>query len=413
MPYPIRLLMNLVVAPVIIGIFIVKLTLETFQQSYVSMMDYKDLQKHLKLTEREFDPSLVMVAETRDTALGLIDAGDWGALDGLIKRLDETRAKTPDGTRLTPVVQAAAWMYLLDGVKMQSDDCGDFPEKPIGYERIEPFVLAARGMPESYALNGLAGWLCLKVGWGRRGGDYAAFTPDQAFVEMAELFNIADGFLDRFDAAELSSPFLAGIAYERLAGISTTLPKLNAAFEQRLALDPGDYSVMSEHAFHLLPRWYGDYDILDAKAREVMAATHLDLGSAAYAAFYLSQLNEDEGAMATVDVALLRDGLHDMIRNATDEQAAVNAILGQLSEAGANVMGLGRTPSAIKQRRKMFRKLFAEILREHLVETTPSRWPFGKRGILFAVAEVFNKEIMDGKTVTLGPDGVQFDAGPA
>ncbi|MEL6838406.1 MAG: hypothetical protein AAFP85_03895 [Pseudomonadota bacterium] len=363
------------------------------------MMDFNELKSKMKFREADTDPTREAFKNQKETAKEHVEAGRWSELATWIETLDQSRATAPDDRRLTRHLIDAICANALKDVRTEMGACGEYAVDEIRFEGIDPFIEAAKLNPENYSLNCLAAKICLDVGTLIRGGDYAAYTSNKAFERMEQLFNYADVFLDRFDAQALNSPLVAGLKYKRLAGINCELRDLRAAFDVRMQLDPHDLETMAEHAFYLLPRWYGDYDILNDEARKVFATTHLELGASAYAAFYLELLDVDEGALATVDVSLLDQGMVDMIRHSGDPQTTVNRILGLVSTAMASEMGQSRTSA--KQKREL-RTVFARLVREELDVVLVPHWRTSRKSVIYGLADVFAKELRGNEVVTIG-----------
>ena len=399
MPYPIRLVMNLIVLPFIALRAIFWIIRDHAKESPVNMMAFEELTAQLQLVEHDSDESLDQVRALTAAIHAVIEEGDFATLDETLIKLDQSRAATPMGHRLWRTVLAAVWSKIMDGRKTETDECGEYPTDPIPYDAIEPYINAARANPESYALGGLAGFICLKVGWGQRGGDYAPFVTEEAFADMSKLFEIADGFLTRFDAKTLSSPMLADIAYQREAGLDGSLSALEKIFEVQVSLDPGDHAALAQHAFHLLPRWYGDYQVLGDAAQKVYAGLHANQGAAPYAAFYLDLLADDDGALASVDLGLFCEGVTDMIAHSTAPQATVNSILARLSEIWAGHPAQSRD---LDDRKGQVRALFQEITRTHLTDVIGTYWKMSRKERFYLIGQAFEEDLAAGETVLLG-----------
>lgn len=398
MPYPIRVVMNLIALPFVAGRAIFWIFRDHAKESPVNMMSFEELTTQLKLVEHDSDESLDQMRALTAAIQALIDEGDFATLDETLIKLDQSRAATPAGHRLWRTALEAVWSDVMDGRATETDDCGEYPVEPIPYEAIEPFISAAQANPDSYALGGLAGFICLKVGWGQRGGDYAPFVTEGAFENMSQLFDIADGFLTRFDATTLSSPMLADIAYQREAGLDGTLATLEKIFETQIGLDPGDHTAMAQHAFHLLPRWYGDYQILGDAAQKVYAQHHADQGAATYAAFFLDLLADDDGALASLDLDLFGDGIIDMIAHSPAPQATVNSILGRLCPIWIGHLAQSQDLHEPKERIKA---LYQDIVRSQLTDVIGPYWKLSRKERFYLIGLAFEEELAAGETVVL------------
>jgi hypothetical protein len=160
--------------------------------------------------------------------------------------------------------------------------------------------------------------------------------------------------------------------------------------------------MMANHAFHLLPRWYGNYDILDDQARRAYAKTNRTGGATDYAAFYITLLKEDDGALATVDLALFEQGLKDWVAWSDTPQETLNAILGTLSRTVFGSFGLTGTRPTIKRRRKEITEISKSLIQEELEVLVVKRWGTNRREAYYSIARAFVPELNAGQTVYIG-----------
>ena len=225
---------------------------------------------------------------------------------------------------------------------------------------------------------------------------------------MQQFLEVADAFLGRFDPLESNSPMLASLHYHKLVLTGCLLPELKAAYEQRMLLDTNDLHAMRQYSFHLLPRWYGDYDYLQQAAQEAYAATHAELGASAYAAFFIDLLNSDEGALATVDLELFERGLMDIIQRSNDQQTTVNLLLGVLSKAGEGHLGQSKTS---RSRQRALREIFGRIVQSELKVLLVPRWKRNRHDVFYLVGEVFKKRIEAGEVVRVGQISTDLGGG--
>ncbi|MEM9342009.1 MAG: hypothetical protein AAGA87_03095 [Pseudomonadota bacterium] len=399
MPYPIRLLMNLVVLPFIIVRMLFRIVEHTFTENPVNHLQPAEIRAFLKYESDTTDPSKTELRAFQDKVRALAEARDWPALGALIERCDKRRESTPDGTRLAPQAIEVIWGDLAKSGKVL-EDCGPVSAVALPDDAVAPYLDAADAHPDSLGLSALAAGLSMRMGWSRRGGDYAAMTRESEFRAMAEWFDHARTYLNAPGAAE--SPLFAGLTYEFVAGAGADLPDLQTAFDRWSRLDPGNHEALALHGWYLLPRWYGDYAVMDDTARKLFAATHGERGSADYTALYWTAAEEDEGAVATLDMGLYRDGLYDMIRASKDRDTTVNRICGHLLKVGSRFGMLEKGHPQVAARRAEFDALFDEIVRAELKLVLPYRWGNSNKMALYALAHTYSEEILAERTVTLG-----------
>ena len=402
-PHPLRSLLSFLALPVVIPVVVINLIRNTdFAALSVDGMGFARLQELLKVEERTEDESGDAAEDLAERTQGWLDAGDWDSFSTTLWEMDRTGAKTKAGDHLSKEMMGAVWAHVTKGIPKIKDECGETLTKPIPLERLEPFMDAAAAYPKNPAIHALAAWLCLQVGWVYRGADYANYVSDEQFEKMNTMFQTADAFLDRFDAEEVGSPMLARVKYHRTAGVNTTLQNLTAAFETCMRLDPDDLSLMSDHAFHLLPRWYGNYDILDDQARRAYARTNQTRGATDYAAFYIDQIEADDGALATVDLDLFEQGLKDWVAWSDTPQETLNTILGRLSRVVFGSFGFAATPAIVKRQRKVVASIFKTLVKEHLDALIVKRWGTNRREAYYAIARAYIPELDKGETVYVG-----------
>ncbi|MDU8943957.1 hypothetical protein [Ovoidimarina sediminis] len=282
-PLPVKLLVGLLFLPIALPLAILRIRRHRKDQAPVHRLAPEVLSERLVLQTAEIDPSSKELQAFRARVLVLVDAEDWAGLDTLVTRCDQARMAAKDDTRLAPHAIAAIWDRIQEEAETHFDDRLSRGEDVIPASVIEPFLDAADDAPDSYALTALAAGLAMQLGWARRGHAWSELTDEEEMQAMQELFDTAGGLLSGFDAEDLNSPLLAGLAYDHLAGTGTDTKGLNRAFALRMRLDPGDPEALGAHGWYLLPRWYGDYEELDAAARRRHAETHRARGAADYA----------------------------------------------------------------------------------------------------------------------------------
>ena len=405
-PWPVKILVSLIFLPIVVPLAILRIRRHRKEQAPVHRLPPEVLTERLVLQTAELDPGHKETEAFKARVLSLVDAGDWAGLDTLVTRCDQNRMTAKDDTRLAPLAIVAIWDRIFTRAEVQAEDCLSKGEDAIPASAIEPFLDAADQAPDSYALTAIAAGLAMQLGWARRGHAWSDLTEEDALRAMQGLFDTAGGLLSAFDASELNSPLLAGLAYDHLAGIGTSLGDLKKAFALRMRQDPHDPEALAAQGWYLLPRWYGDYEQLDDTARRRHAATHKDRGAADYTLVYDQALTRDEGAMMMVDLGLYRDGLYDLIDRSRDPEATVNLVLNTLHEVGLPRVGLGGSlePKELAERRAWFRALFDEIARARLTLILPHRWGDGLDAARHSLALTYQAEILAGETVHVGED---------
>ena len=408
MPYPIRVVLNVLFFPVaIVGAAIVAVRGHA-KESPIWHMSQDDLSERFSFEIEKGHPNLDALRPVHEKLRGHIDAGDWLVVADLIERLDHSRASLPSGTRLMRPLLNGVWEHMVSQALPDyvPAACEPVTAEVLADSHIANFVSTAQAHPDRIGLQCLAAWMHLEMGWIRRGGDYVDFTGDDAFQGFEQHIKAAWDLTKDIDAQLVESPLVAEIRYRcKAAGGATGLADLEKAHAEWVALDPKNMEAFSLHGMFLLPRWYGSYDAVADAAQSAFTTHHAETGLASYAATYLGAIELDHAAMIGLNAGQFKDGLLDMTERAKNPSAALNAVCARLSDICARtyaVTGKGEEKQ-IAAHKKVLKAILKKFLREGMGTVTPAIWEpqWSELEVPYLLAEAFEDEILAGQHVHL------------
>ena len=235
--------------------------------------------------------------------------------------------------------------------------------------------------------------------------------------------------MDQFDAKELNSPALAAARCRALAGQSDAAQRAVAYYEELIDLAPEYARSYADFGKHLLPRWYGSYELLEDRARRIVGQSSEYWGTAAYALTYMEAAVEDPEVLAFVDVAQFLQGLHDYVA-AQSDQSSVNKVVAfltvSLAPKGPLISGSKRAyhnrralisagpEFTRKYLREIHPSIWAKAHGSHDADAPPAKaWRQNQAGLEEAfglISKAFERELIGGKRVLFTRDGVDICA---
>lgn len=335
-------------------------------------------------------------------------AGDWEGLDQLVSGWDDECTSESGGYRYTQ--RATPVVIGPFAEPLESGDCAAFPASAIDYNWLEEIELAFAARPGNRTLGACLALAHKTAAWARRGGDYADQVTEEGWEGYQLHMERAQEVLAECIAHHPQSAMLARLHAHSLVGAADADREVIEAFEHALALDPTNWNFCSAFGFHLLPRWYGDYDQLDIAARRHLAATEADAGAAAYAAFYMEALERDPGCFLMIDTDLFKQGVLDLLTHVGSGQRLVNYTLATLSLLLAPRMSDHREGwEGIPEARAALYPVVRAIMEDHLTCIMPQFWANGENQARIALWEAFDPEIRVGMILRVTEDGIQLD----
>ena len=128
---------------------------------------------------------------------------------------------------------------------------------------LDRFTQALKSRPKDHILAAITARMHIEMAWALRGDGFALSVSKAAWQGYTHHINRAKGTLAPFDPITLDSPFLALFHTLLTQNLEESAKPMRESFDTFMTLDPHNWGVMRTHALHLLPRWGGDYDIIE------------------------------------------------------------------------------------------------------------------------------------------------------
>ena len=299
----------------------------------------------------------------------------WDDIARAIRLADRALAKTAGGMPVADLVGYGARADVVAACEHALISGRPAQDAPIldGIEALEG-VLAESD--HDYVIAAIVAHAHMDIGWAWRGTGWDTEVGTQNRAAFEAHFERAADILAPFAEMNPKPAFLCAAECALLAGNSKSESCIAAIYEKLINLDPMNARAMRAMGNHLLPRWYGSYDMLELEARRTAARTQELWGAGAYAWVQFDAIAYDDVACSRLDVDFFIDGLHDILER-TQNQYIVN----MLAAYCANTMGNAHDGN---DEADLVRTQIAEcakwIIREHLTELHPMLWAHAARG---------------------------------
>lgn len=350
---------------------------------------------------------------------------DWELLTREIFEADELRLKTPGGMPIAELLAFGARADVVSAAEHALYGGRPAHDAPLmaGIEAMES-ILAEN--PDNPALACVVAMTHIDLGWAWRGTGWDIEIPQVNREAFAAHFDRAATIMADFDAAALESPLLASTQCALLAGLGGTPRQVAREFETWIDLDPKNPRSYRAFGVQLLPRWNGSLEQLELQARRSAGRTHDVWGAGAYTWVMFDAISHEPDACAQIDLEFFLDGMHDILRNSSD-QHTVNLLLAYC----ANTMGATQTGSnETDYIRAQIAAAADWIVRDYLSELHPLLWAHAARGFdnalrircperfaasghadaLHFLTEVFRRELTAGQQIVFTKNGPEARA---
>ena len=402
LPYPIRVLLNLAMLPVVLlwslprALWLLNKAGNHFTSAHADVPDMEDGQFHLETKTRD---ELSKQPGAFRHMKALVQAEDWEGFLRQLKAWDDVNAHSGGDPLVYTGSHAARWKQ--HAFLQEQDDCSGMAAWDLPWDAIEALELEFARNHTNPRLAAILARAHDELAWARRGGDYADAVSRDGWKGFEEQLNRANEIVSEFDAAKEGSYLLASVTHTVALSSEWDDADRDRAFQTCLDLNPRCWGPMAERAFHLLPRWGGDYEQLEVAARQAMSNTH-QFGAAAYAAFYLGVINCDEGALFSCDADLFAEGLADMAAAENSDQVLVNQLIETVIEIVTPRVGmLGGKENENNKRRADFAKAADRLLRGHLCCHVTDVWTSDPQEAFNIAASMYAGELEAGQQITL------------
>jgi len=178
-------------------------------------------------------PALAQLNDVRSCIFDLVKSGEWLELAHLLHDWDQSRSAASDGTRfarhaLFAVADAVSIGKGIDGMPSVSD------------ATVKQINDVLKANPDCYTLAAISAYLRICQAWNQR--------DDACQDKCAQ----AATLLDQYDAEQLNSPLLAGIACDVFSVQPTDEDSAKQGFSTWAQLDPKDRVPYAEYKYFRL-----------------------------------------------------------------------------------------------------------------------------------------------------------------
>jgi hypothetical protein len=330
----------------------------------------------LTLPERptSAEDSLRQEIEARGQFLARQDR--WDDLGEEIRAADHQRDHTPGGMAVADLLARGARLDVVQPIEQILGDPGLLPQHA-PRDGIKALEEVLEEYPDDFGVALVIIGAHIDIAWAWRGEGWEAALPQIRQQTFQRHMARAAELLDQFSPFEHDSPSLAACRCALLAAAETPTSRMADDYEDLIDLDPANPRHMRAFGNHLLPRWFGSYQMLEVEARRVAMMTEDLWGTGGYAWVYLDALSVDPQALDLLDGDMFLEGMRDILDRATD-QHVVN------TWAAFCAVTLPSLPTSQRSSRDVLRRIRAAldwILRDHLQELHPLIWGQAKMGL--------------------------------
>lgn len=225
---------------------------------------------------------------------------------------------------------------------------------------------------------------------------------------------------DRFDPFETGSPLWAEVRCRVLAIDPEPTQRLSDDFEDLIDLEPGNPDHLRAFGAALLPRAFGNREMLNRESRRMALITSDVWGMGGYAWVQMGAVEADPTALRWLDGELFAEGLHDIL-DRQPQQDMVNRLAAFCGLTASAVAVPGTVQARISD-------CFNWIAQDHLHELHPAVWALApapraeksgeavdddlvKRGrtrAFSALAEHFAPLLDNGRRLVFTPEGLKM-----
>lgn len=344
----------------------------------------------------------------------------WDDLSRLLRDHDRARAATPAGLALAGLLAHGARADVVAPIETALTDPRLMPAHAPkgGMAALEEVLQDHAG---DYGVALVVAEAHIDIGWAWRGQGWQAEVSDTHLRHFQTHFARAADLLDGFDPISDDSPALAAARCALLVAASAPRSRVCDDYEDLIDLDPQNPRHLRVYGYHLLPRWFGSYDLLASEAaRTAGRLTDIWGADGGYALVLMDAVAVDPGALAVVDADRMRAGFADILAR-RDDQHMVN----DLAAYCAVTLTADRYRRIADQNRaQAIAANFDWILQRHLREIHPLVWGIagqapdrslpaledlsrlGRTQALLRIARHFERDLRRGGRVVAGASGL-------
>ncbi|MWB78953.1 hypothetical protein GLS40_13015 [Pseudooceanicola sp. 216_PA32_1] len=352
----------------------------------------------------------------------LVRQEQWDVLGRLIRETDANRETTSSGLSLAGLLARGARRDAVEAARATISQ-GLLPCGSIASGLDE----AVEENPKCWGVALVAAQAHMDIGLAWRGNRPLTGRPNCDKPQFLYHFKRAADILDQYCAVEENSAVLAEARCDLLLGEPEAPSRVADDYEDLIDLDPANPRHMRRMGVHLLPRWFGSYELLDDLAHETAERTEDVWGDGGYSWVWMDVLRAVPEAAARLDVDRFVAGLHDIL-DANPSQNYANLLAAYCGVAMSPETTPDDISPAARDVRGEINDCMGWIVSDHLRELHPTPWaeaqhsPFAtlppvnelaERGELNAralISQQFHDAIAAGRTVTFSENGIEVQA---
>ena len=194
---------------------------------------------------------------------------------------------------------------------------------------------ALEDFEDDFALGLVLVYALIETGLAWRGQGWVSDVPQAHWQQFQAHFQQAQAVLAAHGQYTRNSAAYAAARCALFAALPARADEVCTAYEWLIDLDPGNPHHMRSFGVHLLPRWFGDYDQLEAQAQRIAGRCASVWGGGGYAWVYLDALRHDPKALSVLDVDRFTNAVQAILDSAENPHYANDlAAFGTLTLAG-------------------------------------------------------------------------------
>ena len=359
-------------------------------------------------------------ATHQDRGQKLARQEDWEELSRQIQYADDCRLSTPGGESASMLLAFGA---RSDVVAAAEDAIADgMPPDPCGIEALEEVQADFYG---DHCCALVVAMAHIDIGWAWRTAERTkAHEESECQRRWLQHFNRARDILAPHDGIDLDAPSLAAAQCALTAAVRQKEHRVADDYEKLINLDPDGHRHMRALGQHLLPAYFGSYEVLELEARRTAARTGEVWGAGGYAWVYFDALALDRGVLERVDADFFADGMSNILEAKKDQHITnLWAAFCAVTMAPAPDK---RLSGRAERTRRQLHDCLDWILSDHLQELHPLIWSQallspgltsalpsrralinkGRQTALRIIAKRFADELSDGSTIAFSTAGM-------
>lgn len=313
--------------------------------------------------------------ETQQLGQHLVRQENWDELSRLVRRHDKAGTLTPGSM---PFAELIAYGARCD-VVMAAEHAIRESEQTVVKEvltGIEDLEHVAEENPGDYVIACIVAQAHIDIAWAWRGNGWDAEVPQRNREAFEAHFERANELIAPFLTPSANSPLLAATHCAQVSGPVGSRNEVADKYEHLINLNPHNPRPMRAMGNHLLPRWFGNYGMLELEARRTAARTEHIWGAGGYTWVQFDAISCDDVACANLDLPFFVDGLRDILRHRPNPY---NANL--LAAYCANTIGQSYSGNDEADHiRAQIADCTEWIVREYLTELHPMIWAHAAHG---------------------------------